>query len=150
MSDSNITVIVPRGVTVTVIEAEQVGAGPPGAPSAEVPSREEIERYWRDFLSDNGKKIFSAAALIERHEGPGFTLDTIAANRSIDYDSAKAWHRNSGRTARRWREETGRPEPLRLADMGEYGWRSEYGGYRTAYRLPPGTAEIIIELQSTG
>jgi hypothetical protein len=149
MSDTNITVIVPKGVTVTVLEAQEVGGELAAASVPEAP-RGEIERYWRDFLTDNAKKIFSAAALIERHEGPGFTLDKIAANRSIDYESAKAWHRNSGRTAKRWREETGRPEPLRLEDIGEYGWKPEYGGDRTAYRLPPGTAEIIVELQAGG
>jgi hypothetical protein len=148
MTNTNITIIVPKGATVTILEAEEVG-GEPLPPTAQMPSgREEIERYWRDYLTDNGKKIFSAAALIERQEGAGFTLDQIAQNRSIDYDSAKAWHRNTGRTAKRWREETGRSEPLRLEDLGQYGWRPEYSGNRTSYRLPPGAFEIVLELQA--
>jgi hypothetical protein len=149
-NETNITLIVPKGVTVTILEAQEVD-GDSLSVHPQVPaSDEEIRRYWREYLTDNGKKIFTAAALIERHEGPGFTLDQIAQSRSIDYDSAKAWHRNTGRTAKRWREETGRPEPLRLEDLGEYGWRPEYSGNRTSYRLPPGAFEIVLELQAGG
>jgi hypothetical protein len=146
MPQNQITVIVPRGVSVVVVEED----GHPAAPSAAAPRPEDVERYWREFLSDSGKKIFATAALIERHSGPGFTLDQIAANRSIDYESAKAWHRNAGRTAKRWREETGTEEPIKLQDTGEYGWRPEYSGDRTTYRLPPGLGETIIDLYSAG
>ena len=146
MVQNQITVIVPKGVSVVVVDEGSA----PIAPPAPTPRPEDVERYWRDFLSDSGKKIFAAAARIERHSGPGFTLDQIAANRSIDYESAKAWHRNAGRTAKRWREETGAEEPIRLQDTGQYGWRPEYSGDRTTYRLPPGTGEMIIDLDVSG
>ena len=144
---SKITLIVPKGTSVTIIEDD--GTGEVAAPAGlQAPPREEVERYWREFLSESGKKIFATAALIERQEGPGFTLDQIAANRSIDYESAKAWHRNAGRTAKRWREETGAREPIRLEDLGEYGWRAEYQGDRTAYRLSPGVRDLVLDLRA--
>ncbi len=144
---SKITLIVPKGTSVTIVEDDGSGKVPVPALQTAAP-REDIARYWREFLSDSGKKIFATAALIERHEGPGFTLDQIAANRSIDYESAKAWHRNAGRTAKRWREVTGTPEPIRLEDVGNYGWRAEYQGDRTAYRLSPGVCDLVLELRA--
>lgn len=147
---AQITVIVPKGISVVVVEEDGTPAAPPSTTPSSPVRTEEVERYWREFLSESGKKIFATAALIERQSGPGFTLDAIAANRSIDYESAKAWHRNAGRTAKRWREETGTEEPIRLLETGEYGWRPEYSGDRTTYRLTPGIAQIVIDLFSAG
>lgn len=149
MTQNQITVIVPKGVSVVVVEEDGTLAAPSTMPTSAART-EDVERYWREFLSDSGKKIFATAALIERQSGPGFTLDEIAANRSIDYESAKAWHRNTGRTAKRWREETGTKEPIRLLDTGEYRWRPEYSGDRTTYQLTPGIAQIVIDLFSAG
>jgi hypothetical protein len=148
MPTKEIRLIVPEGTSITIVEAEDVAVDrPDNAEESPAPPREEIERYWGEFLSDSGKKIFTTAALIERQSGPGFTLDQIAAIRSVDYDSAKAWHRNTGRTAKRWREETGTGEPIRLEDMNQYGWKAEFGGDRTVYRLHPAVREAVLELQ---
>jgi len=135
----NITITLPEGSTVEI--AEQ-----PGEASGVEPSLAElIADYW-DRLSGNGRRIFAAAARIENHAGPGFTLDDIAENLSITYESAKSMHRTAGRTARKWREDTGAEPPVDLVDMGEYGWKKEHGGERTSYRLPEGVAEIVSEL----
>ena len=146
MAATEIKLIVPKGTSITIVEAEEERSPEPHRPPT--PPRKVVERYWRDYLSESGRKIFETAALIERESGPGFTLDEIADARSTDYDTAKAWHRNTGRTAKRWREETQTPEPLFLEDMNEYGWRSEFGGDRTVYRLPPGVQGMILEIRS--
>jgi hypothetical protein len=135
----NITITLPEGSSVEITEQS-------GEASGAVPSlAEAVADYW-DRLSDNGQRIFAAAARIENHAGPGFTLDDIAENLSITYESAKSMHRTSGRTARKWREDTGTEPPVDLVDMGEYGWKKERGGERTSYGLPEGVAEIVSEL----
>jgi hypothetical protein len=135
----NITITLPEGSSVEITEQPAEASGP------EPTLAEVVANYW-DRLSDNGQRIFAAAARIENHAGPGFTLDDIAENLSITYESAKSMHRTAGRTARKWREDTGTEPPVDLVDMGEYGWKKEHGGDRTSYRLPEGIAEIVSEL----
>lgn len=69
---------VPEGTTVTISGLESALSNS-AARSPEV----DIERYWRDYLSDNTRRLFRAAANIESFRGPGYTLEEIAANLSI-------------------------------------------------------------------
>lgn len=128
---------VPDGTKITITGAE-------GATIVrdEGTHEDNIEHYWRDYLSDNGRKIYGAAARIEVFRGPGYTLEDIAQNLNIDYESVRSLHRTSGRTAKKWREDTGVEAPIRLVD-GPYEWSETHGGMRTAYHLPPGVADAI-------
>jgi hypothetical protein len=66
-------------------------------PAAASPAQEDnVARYWSDFLSDNARKIYWAAARIESVKGPGYTLEDIARNLSLDYQSVRSIHRTSG------------------------------------------------------
>ena len=133
----SITITLPEGASVDVAEASVSAA------ETSLPVR--VEKYW-NRLSDNGKRVFAAAARIEDFTEAGFTFDDIAENLSITYESVKSMHRTAGRTARKWREETGTEPPVDLVDMGEYGWKQERGGQRTVYRLPEGVADLILDL----
>ena len=108
----------------------------------DVAREDHIDRYWREYLSDNARKVYGAAARIENFREPGYTLEDIAQNLSITYESVRSMHRTSGRTAKKWREDTGTVAPIRLVD-GPYEWSEEHGGMRTAYHLPPGVADVI-------
>ncbi len=110
--------------------------------SGQAESGDAVERYWREYLSDNARKIYGAAARIENFRGPGYTLEDIAQNLSLDYESVRSIHRTSGRTAKVWREETGTDEPIRLIDC-DYEWDEAHEGMRTTYQLPPGVADAI-------
>jgi hypothetical protein len=135
-----IQISVPDSTEVVVSEqAHDSEAGPASC------DPEEVERYFRNFLSDNGRKLYAAAARIEQDKGPDYTLSDIAANLSIEYGSAQSWHRSSGRSARRWKNETGTEPPVRLWYLS-YDWVEEEQGMRSRYQLPPGVAEIVVDL----
>lgn len=126
----SIKIELPDGATAT-IEA---------APSTTEPARDPVEEYFNEYLSPSGRKLYKAAANIERHQGPGFSFEDIAANLSIDYESAKSYHRNSGRTAARWEREKGSEAPIRFVQGGDYGPQEGADGYRSRYAFPPGVA----------
>jgi hypothetical protein len=128
-------ITVPEGTTVTIAGLEGAVATSPVMTQVEA-----VERYWRDYLSDNTRKLFRQAAAIETFRGPGYTLEDIAQHLSLDYESVRSFAQTQGRTARRWRDETGTPEPIRLEaeNYGEAG-----SGMRTSYHLPQGVAETI-------
>jgi len=107
------------------------------------PARDPVEEYWTDYLSPSGRKIYGAAALIETHTGPGYTFEDMAESLSVDYESAKSYHRNSGRTAGRWERDKGTPAPVRLEFDGDYGPQDGASGWRSRYALPTGVAEKI-------
>jgi hypothetical protein len=140
MPTITIEITVPEGAQIVVREE-------PDTPEAGSHSRsaEDIERYFRQYLSDNGRKLYAAAARIEQHSGAGYTLSDIAQNLSIDYPSAQSYHRTSGRSARRWKDDTGTQTPIELVDTA-YEWVEEEQGMRTRYQLPPGVAAIIANL----
>jgi len=140
MPTLEIRLIVPEGTAVQV-----VGLGSEGIEVA-APIENPVERYFNDYLSNNGRKVFSAAARIEDFRGrPGFTLEDLAGNLSVDYDTVKSWHRTTGRAAKRWRADTGTQEPIRF-DWIDYGEVQPGGGERTTYRLPQDVATIIKDL----
>ena len=140
MPTLEIKLTVPEGTTIQVagLNAQNATA----TPSLDNP----VERYFNEYLSNNGRKVFAAAARIEDFRGrPGFTLEDLAASLSVDYESVKSWHRTAGRSAKRWRKETGTQEPIRF-DWIDYKEFEPGTGERTAYRLPQDIAEIICSL----
>ncbi len=141
MPTIEIKLTVPEGTTLHVAGLDAPGLSV--ATSLENP----VERYFNEYLSNNGRKVFGAAACIEDFRGrPGFTLEDLAQNLSVDYETIKSWHRTTGRAAKRWRNETGAQEPIHFEPKG-YGTEYASGaGERTVYRLPPGVAEVIRDL----
>jgi hypothetical protein len=138
-----ITIRVPDGTTIKFV-------GPDGAEIAVAGGIEQadvVERYFRDYLSPNARKVYAAAARIELFSGPGYTLQDIAANISQTYESVRvetvrSQHRTSGRTAKRWRDESGTEAPIRLIGT----WDDET--QQNSYRLPPGVAERLDAIAS--
>jgi hypothetical protein len=140
MPTIEITINVPDGTDVRIAGLEEL------LPREIDDGEEAIRRYFRDYLSNNGRKVFGAAARIEDFRGrPGFTLDDLAANLSVTYDTVKSWHRTTGRAAKRWRRETGVQEPIRF-DWMDYDDVEEVGGSRTFYRLPDLVAEVVRDM----
>ena len=139
-ADAQIALTVPEGTTIEITGLE--GAQPP-SPSAS--PEDAVLRYWK-ALSYNGRKLFGAAARIEQHQGPGYTLEDIAANLSVTWDSALAYNRNASRTAKAWVRDSGEAEaPIRLVEL-EYPQTSTGVGRRARWQLPPGVADIIADL----
>ncbi|MCA1702720.1 MAG: hypothetical protein LC808_05395 [Actinobacteria bacterium] len=99
--------------------------------------------YWEHYLSENGRRVYHAAAEIEMNSGVGYTLEEIAEHMGVAYGSAQSMHRSTGRTAKRWRRDHGTNEPIYLDDMG-YGWHQDRQGWRNSYRLPHHVAEQIL------
>jgi hypothetical protein len=140
MPTLEIKLTVPEGTTVRVSGMD--------APEVTVTTSldDPVERYFNDYLSNNGRKVYGAAARIEDFRGrPGFTFEDLARNLRVDYETVKSWHRTAGRAAKRWRKETGTQEPIRF-DWIEYKEFDAGAGERTAYRLPQDVAEIIRTL----
>lgn len=104
-----------------------------------------VARYWRSYLSDNGRALYGAAAAIERRDGPGYTLEDIAVEMGKGYSSAQSIHRTTGRSARRWKNENRLDAPVRL-EWIEYQWDESKKGMRTHYQLPSGVADEIAAL----
>ncbi len=130
----------PEGTTVEITGLGELGS--PKTDSAE----EGIRRYFNEYLSNNGRKVYGAAARIEDFQGrPGFTFEDLAANLNVSYESVKSWHRTSGRSAKRWRKETGTQEPIRFGWIA-YDDVAPGGGERTMYRMPEQVAEVIRDL----
>ncbi len=131
-----ITIEVPEGAEIEVETATQ-------------PTRDPVSHYWHDYLSENARQLYGAAAKAERDVGPGYSLADLARRMGsgTTYERAQSIHRTSGRSAKRWRNETGTEPPIRL-EATAYDWREDQGGMRTAYKLPPGVAEAIQTLQS--
>jgi len=136
-----IEVTVPDDVEVTVSEQSEDSENG----HAVLPGRDEVERYFRHYLSDNGRKVFAAAARIEQNQGPGYTLSDIAANLSLEYGSVKSYLITSGRSARRWKDDTGTEAPIQFEGLS-YDWVQEERGRRAGYQLPAGIAEIVARL----
>ncbi|HET7484468.1 MAG TPA: hypothetical protein VFJ64_03750 [Solirubrobacterales bacterium] len=127
----------PEGTTVEIS-----GLGEFASPSSDS-AEDKIRRYFTRYLSNNGRKVFGAAARIEDFQGrPGFTFEDLASNLSVTYETVKSWHRTSGRSAKRWRQETGMQEPIRF-DWIAYDDVAPGGGERTMYRLPEDVADVI-------
>jgi hypothetical protein len=132
-----LTIDVPDGSDVQV-DTEQSGTDPADSE----PDEQQVAEYWTHYLSDNGRRLYRAAAQLQRHQGP-FTLSELAQAMSITYESVQSYHRTSGRSARRWREDHGQEEPIRLNDLA-YKWVADENGMRTTYEMPRGVADFIV------
>jgi hypothetical protein len=140
MPTLEIKLTVPEGTIVRVVSVDGQAVAIPK------PLEEPVARYFNDYLSNNGRKVYAAAARIEDFRGrPGFTFEDLAENLSVDYETVKSWHRTAGRAAKRWRRETGTEEPIRF-DWVEYKQFDPASGERTAYRLPGDVAQTIRAL----
>lgn len=139
MPTLELKITVPEGTTVNIVGLEKSATTPEVAATLE----NAAERYWRDYLSDNTRKLLASAARLQESSGPGFTLEDIAANLSITYESVRSYKQTLGRPARRWKEDTGTPEPIQL-------WWNDYhtagAGRRTVYFLPEGVVETVSSL----
>lgn len=140
MPTLEIKLTVPEGTIINILGADGSAMAPDDVTGQ--PDTAAVLKYWREYLSDNGRRIYEAAARIENFRGPGYTLEDIAQNLSITYDSAKSMHRTSGRTAKKWYEDTSTEAPITLLDTN-YGWNKMQNGMRTTYALPSGIADLI-------
>ena len=135
-----ISIEVPEGTTLSIAGVEGANLLSTGR------TRDPVEEYWNDYLSDNGRKVFGAAAKVEEFTEQSFTFEDLAAHLSLDYESVKSYHRNAGRTAARWEREKGTIAPIRLDHDGEYGPQEGASGNRSRYSLPAGAADKIVAL----
>jgi hypothetical protein len=140
MPTLELKITVPDGTTVNITGLEGVAVATPGAGQTE---EDAVERYWRHYLSDNTRKLLAAAARLEDFEGPGFTLEDVAKNLNVDYESARSYKQTLGRPARRWQDDNGTREPIRL-QWSDYHPAGD--GMRTVYYLPEGMGETILRL----
>jgi hypothetical protein len=132
-----LTIDIPDGSNVSVdTERSDADADPIAA------DPKLVEEYWSNYLSDNGRRLYRAAALLQKHQRP-FTLSELAQAMSITYESVQSYHRTSGRSARKWRDDCGLEAPIVLEDLA-YRWVPADNGMRTTYQLPSGVAELIV------
>jgi hypothetical protein len=129
MPTIGIKLTVPDGTTVEITGLEDVDTPDQAT---------QVERYW-NYLSNNGRKVYSSAATYESYHGPGYTFAELAAAMSNIPDSVRSMHRTSGRSARKWRDDTGLPAPIQLE-------KTEDTPPHNSYRLTTGTVELIEEL----
>lgn len=140
-----IRITVPDGTTIKFVGADGTEIAVVGGAGE---SDDAVERYYRDYLSPNARKVYAAAARIELFTGRGYSLQDIAANisqteESVRVETVRSQHRTSGRTAKRWRDENGTEAPIRLIGA----WDDEAEHYK--YELPPGVAERVGAVAST-
>jgi hypothetical protein len=134
----------PDGAAVTVDQGPDEMLSPEAGAVESTSRRESVERYWRSYLSHNGRELYGAAAAIERESGPGFTLNDVAERMGREYPSAQSIHRTTGRSARKWKEDTGTEAPIRF-EWIDYQWDESEAGMRTSYRLPEGIADEVAD-----
>lgn len=144
MPTITIQIEVPEGSTVTTDPPDDALTPEAGTVTSKaIPGG--VEKYFRMYLSDNGRAVFRAAAAVERESGQGYTFDDIAARLSRTHSSTLSLHRTTGRSARKWRDDTGTEAPIRL-EWIDYEWDESQEGMRTTYRLPDGLADQIAAL----
>ncbi len=113
-------------------------------PNGDPTLAERVRRYWT-YLSPNGRLIHRTAALLELEKGGSYTQEEIAAQLGIGYGTVRSFHRTSGRSARKWTDDTGSEAPVRLEKTGDYD-TLDGGGWRTKYAMPEGVAAIVAQL----
>jgi hypothetical protein len=142
MPTITITINVPNGTTVNVDTEPDESLTPDAGSVTSKQLPGAVKRYWESYLSDNGRSLYGAAAAIEREQGRGFTLVDIADRMGRPYPSAQSIHRTTGRSARKWKEDSGTEPPIRL-EVQDYSWDDSASGWRTSYQLPDGVADEI-------
>lgn len=144
MPTITVKIEVPEGASVRTEEGPGETLSPQADPATPQAVSDGVERYWC-YLSENGRELYSAAAAIEQEAGPGFTLDDLAERMGRNYERARSFHRTTGRSARKWRDDTGADAPIELKKM-RYEWDESEGGMRWRYRLPDDVASKIAAL----
>lgn len=138
-----ITVEHPKGSTITL------AGGAPAVTASTEPATAgptSVETYFLHFLSDNGRRVFRAAAELDVDSEKPYSLEQIAERVGMTYASVQSMHRSTGRTAKRWRSETGLDDPPFALEWKSYDELPDGGGRRTYYRLTDGAAEQILRL----
>ena len=142
MPTITIKIDVPEGAGVSIDGAPDEALTPEAGSVTSKVLPGAVQKYWKSYLSDNGRELYGAAAAIERESGPGYTLNDVAARMGREYGSAQSIHRTTGRSARKWKDDTGTDAPIRL-EWIDYSWDDAEQGMRTSYRLPGGVADEI-------
>jgi hypothetical protein len=148
MPTMTIRIEIPEGFTVTTDMSSGVLTGrEPGVTNVIETDSAKVEDYYRNYLSDNGRELYRAAAEIELVSGHGYTFDDIAEKIGRGYSATLSLYRTTGRTAKKWRKAKNQPEgtpaPIQLVDI-TYSRDEAKGGWRTSYHLPDGIAEQIV------
>ncbi|MGH3430161.1 MAG: hypothetical protein ACRDQZ_21765 [Mycobacteriales bacterium] len=141
MSIMTISLDLPEGTRVSIKGVE----GATITPGQDTDILDLIQKYWDDYLSNNGRRIFETAARIEHDHGPGYSLEDIAQTLGLDYESVKSMHRSTGRTKKRWEREQSTEAPIQL-EWETYDWEDSSQGQRTRYHLPDDVAGAILAL----
>ena len=142
MPTIEIRITIPEGAE---IEVQQVDSAPATDRS---PIPDHVGAYWHQYLSDNGRRIFGAAADIQSSGEAPFSLEDVAGKLRVPPPTALSWYRTVGRTAKKWREQRDSQEPIRLKEV-DYLWDEASQGMRTLYELPPWVAEQILRYSSS-
>ncbi len=101
----------------------------------EAPASTAVRDYW-DYLSDNGRRVYTAAAKAAADWPDGFTMADIARELDVEVPSARSMLSSTGRAARRWRREHGTEAPIALVKIRPYGWNVRAGAVCHTYALP--------------
>ncbi|HEV3047549.1 MAG TPA: hypothetical protein VGY13_09330 [Solirubrobacteraceae bacterium] len=141
MPTLELKITVPEGTTINIVGLED-------ATTLEMSTTpgDAAERYWRVYLRDNTRKLLASAARLQEDRRDGFTLEDVAANLSMTYESVRSYKQTLGRPERRWQEDTGTRPPIQL-HWNDYHLAG--GGMRTVYFLPEGMAETISTLAAS-
>lgn len=140
-----ITIEHPEGSTITL------SGGAPAVTASTEPTTAgptSVETYFLHFLSDNGRQVFRAAAELDEASDEPYSLEQIAERIGSTYASVQSMHRSTGRTAKRWRSETGLEKPPFELEWKRYDELPDGGGKRTYYRLTAGAAAEILALDN--
>src|SRR5690606_16759888 len=94
--DLTITIEHPEGTTITLTgAAPTISEADPSAATV----HSSVASYFRDFLSDNGRAVFLAAAELDLASDEPYTLEQIADRLGKPYASVVSMYRSTGRTA---------------------------------------------------
>lgn len=111
--------------------------------STQAPQETPVEEYFCNYLSDNGRQVFGAAAAMSRRGVEKYTFEQIAEVLERPVGTILSWHRSTGRTAKRWEREKGQAAPI-LLDWK--GFIESPTGNRNVYSLPSDVAAHVPEL----
>jgi hypothetical protein len=112
------------------------------AKAASTPHPNGTALYWSDYLGDDARVLYAAAAAVERDHGPGYPMKAVAEKMGENYESAEAIRQSTQDAGRRWFRNTGVAAPIDLIVTG-YEWDHDQGASRPVYQLPDGAAAEI-------
>lgn len=128
---------VPAGSTVKIVQANGVVAS---YQAPEMTKDEAFQRYWYEHLSDNTRKLFIAAATVERDTGDKpFTLEQLATQLNMDWRTVRSYKQTLGRIEQLWLRETGQDLPSYFIQIPPTDPNE-----RRQWRLPLGVAGSVL------